>query len=283
MQPRDKLKNSIQRILRTLSESLFGTVKTWHLWWYIYAPTEAINFLAGLASWYFFSIYAAGAKAEEFFSFLAIGLLVNPVFLFAVENPYQFTRALYAGWFSSYGYRLKMRDYYKLAGVTLTEYMASRFIESFLFLLVRFAAYLSVLTLVFGVVKMNVNLLDTAAVLTLGFAATLPLGLLLASTYALYYNMPQVVMNPFIWAVELTASIVCGIYFPPTILPPPLKTLSWLLPQTYAIDAARQVLLNHAPLTALTRDIQALTLFTLLNIPVLLVYKKALRYIDRHV
>ena len=284
MQLGGRLRRSLGAVARVLREGFFGTVRTWHLWWYVYAPTEAVNFLAGLASWYFFSVYAAGLRAGEVFEYLAVGLLVSPVFMFAVENPYRYTRALYAGWFSSYGYRLKLRDYYRMAGVSLLEYMASRFIESFLFLAVRFAAYAAVLGAVFGIwIPLDARLLDLAAVLALGFLAMLPIGFLLAATYALYYNMPQVVVNPFVWGFSILASIVCGVYFPPGLLPGPLRALSAVIPETYAVEAVRAVLLGGAGLPGVWDRVAVLAAAALLNLPAVAVYRWAVSWIDRRV
>ncbi|MBU4256344.1 MAG: ABC transporter permease, partial [Candidatus Thermoplasmatota archaeon] len=51
-------------------------------------------------------------------------------------------------------------------------------------------------------------------------------------------------IEPIGWGVATISGLVAGVYFPPKYLPAPVQMLSKILPQTYAIDAIRRVLLN---------------------------------------
>ncbi len=272
----------LNSVVRLILNSAYGSVKTWHIWWYVYIPTEALNFLAGLAGWYYFNIYASGGLKTDAFSFLAIGLLVNPLFSLAVGSPYRYIRGLYSGWASSYGYRISLRDYYKLADLSSIEYIVSNLVEDSMFLLVRFIAYLIVLLFVFKVdFAPSVNYWLLGLTVFLGFLSMLPLGLLVASTYTLYYNLPQVVINPFVWILTLSTSIVCGVYFPPAILPGPLRFISRLIPQTYAMEAIRSILLNGVGLEGISGQLKVLLLSSLLLFPSLIVYVRSMDAIDK--
>jgi hypothetical protein len=57
--------------------------------------------------------------------------------------------------------------------------------------------------------------------------------------------------DPIAWIVGILQGLVTGVYFPITVLPGWLHALALLLPQTYALDAARRLLLNSASTPAL--------------------------------
>lgn len=275
-----RVKRVVEAVFRVLLNSMYGTIRTWHVWWYVYLPTEALNFLFGIFSWYYFTVYVSGGAGGAF-SFLAVGLLVNPVFQLAVEGPHRYTRGLYSGWASSYGYRLSLKDYYKLSGLSETEYIISQFIEDTLFITIRFVAYVTVLSLCFEIPLVWDNLAKTVFVLALGFLSMLPIGFLVASTYVLYYNLPQVVVNPFAWIVSLVSSIVCGVYFPTTVLPGPVQTISRIIPQTYAMHAVRKLMLYGLGLSQTIWELQRLVAFSLLLLPALAIYRRGMQTIDK--
>jgi len=78
--------------------------------------------------------------------------------------------------------------------------------------------------------------------LVLAIVAVLGFGLMAASTFTLInakgFN------NPVSWLIGLLQGLVTGAYFPIDQLPRPLEVLARALPQTYAIDAARRLLLD---------------------------------------
>ena len=49
--------------------------------------------------------------------------------------------------------------------------------------------------------------------------------------------------DPVISIYTITAALVSGVYFPPKILPGPLRALSYLVPDTYVIATIRHLLL----------------------------------------
>ena len=59
--------------------------------------------------------------------------------------------------------------------------------------------------------------------------------------------------DPISWIVGILQGLVTGVYFPITLLPGWLHALAMLLPQTYALDAARRLLLPATQAQALLR------------------------------
>ena len=78
--------------------------------------------------------------------------------------------------------------------------------------------------------------------LVLAIVAVLGFGLMSASTFMLINA--KGFSNPVSWLIGLLQGLVTGAYFPIDQLPRPLEVLARALPQTYAIDAARRLLLD---------------------------------------
>jgi ABC-type uncharacterized transport system permease subunit len=81
-------------------------------------------------------------------------------------------------------------------------------------------------------------------VLVLAAIGVLGYGLISASMFMLINAKGW--SDPVGWAVGLLASLATGVYFPITLLPAPLQTAAQALPHTYAIDAARRLVLPLA-------------------------------------
>jgi ABC-type multidrug transport system permease subunit len=79
--------------------------------------------------------------------------------------------------------------------------------------------------------------------MVLAATAVLGLGLISASLFSLINAKGQ--DEPISWTVHLVQGVVCGLYFPFTVLPKGFQIVGLLLPHTYAIDTARRVLIAH--------------------------------------
>lgn len=79
-------------------------------------------------------------------------------------------------------------------------------------------------------------------VLFLGAIGVFGLGMISASTFSLLNAKGR--NEPVTWAVHLLQGLACGLYFPFQMLPWGLQALGLLLPHTYAIDAARRLMIE---------------------------------------
>lgn len=90
------------------------------------------------------------------------------------------------------------------------------------------------------------NLPLVLGILVLGIFSVTGLGLLGASTFSLLNAKSGGAQNPIDWLVGFGVALLSGVYFPATALPHWLQRLSWWLPQTHAIRAARLALNGSA-------------------------------------
>jgi len=116
----------------------------------------------------------------------------------------------------------------------------------------------------------------------LGMAAVIGIGLIAASTFTLL-NAKQW-SNPVTWFVNFLVGLVSGVYFPLDVLPEWARTIGYLLPQTYAYDAARIALLSGASITnpLIVKDLSELILFSFVTIPAgVFFFKRSLRKAEK--
>lgn len=70
------------------------------------------------------------------------------------------------------------------------------------------------------------------------------IGLISASMFLLANAKGEV--EPIGWGVSTLSALVAGVYFPPEYLPPAIRIISRAMPQTYALEAIREIMLNGA-------------------------------------
>lgn len=135
------------------------------------------------------------------------------------------------------------------------------------------------LGLLFGMhLGMPTSLYLVLLVFILGVVSVLGFGLISASMFMLINAKGW--NDPVKWIVSTLQGLVCGIYYPITILPNWLQKIGLCLPQTYAIDAVRRLFLRISPstitlspqewfsfTTPLGADILILCLFLLFLLP----------------
>ena len=134
----------------------------------------------------------------------------------------------------------------------------------------RVLVYLALGTLFLGVNLGRGNVLAALLILALTLVTFSGLGIIAAS-----FIMVLKRGDPVTWVFSSLSSLLGGVYYPVTILPGWLQRLSHLLPITYSLRAMRLALLRGYPLSALAPDILALTLFSLILLPLSLL---AFRY-----
>lgn len=114
-------------------------------------------------------------------------------------------------------------------------------------------------------------------IVVLGFAATLSVGILGASIKVLSKRS-----DPLLQLYTIAASVLSGAFFPVEILPSWLRSLSWLIPHTYVMQALRRVLMPQGdvlPGPTGGQAILALVIFSLVMYPIALwVFGRSLDY-----
>ena len=88
--------------------------------------------------------------------------------------------------------------------------------------------------------------------------------------------------SPLARFLSLITSLIRGVYYPISALPPWLRIGSYLLPTTYSLDGLRRLMLLEASPLAVWADLLALSCFTAILLPVgLLSFRFAMRWARR--
>jgi ABC-2 type transport system permease protein len=86
--------------------------------------------------------------------------------------------------------------------------------------------------------------------------------------------------DPINWFVGAITYVFSGVFFPISILPPWLQIISYVIPLTYALEAMRGAMLVGRTLSELGLPLLALTLFTVLLLPLsILALRRAINYL----
>jgi ABC-2 type transport system permease protein len=118
------------------------------------------------------------------------------------------------------------------------------------------------------------NAFSAAVVVLLAILANAGLGLINAS-----FVLVTKQSSPLARLLGLLTNLLAGLYFPIEVLPSWLRSLSRLLPATYAFDALRRAMLQSASLADLRTNLLALTGFTVVLLPIgLLTFRYAVRW-----
>lgn len=130
------------------------------------------------------------------------------------------------------------------------------------------SALLSLLLyVVFGALLFNFSLAHTnlgsaAVILALTLLAHLPLGIFSASFLLIFKRG-----DPVTSLVGSLSALLAGVFFPLTVLPDWLQTVSFFLPFTHALEGLRQAVLNGRTLLELSTQVGVLSLFAAVLLP----------------
>jgi ABC-2 type transport system permease protein len=216
--------------------------------WLSFRVSTAMDVLAMVAraSVFFFVGGALGASSRDawgtnYAAFLTVGLVFSAMLEGSLSGPYQSLANQY--WFS------------RLESILLSPCPVSLVVLADVgWAQVRALLNALILVLVgwgFGA-RISVGGPEAAlalVALVLGALGTLGFGLMSGAMFMLLNAKGW--NDPVAWLVGILQGLVAGAYFPVTLLPGPLHAVALLLPQTYAIDAARRLLLPGASLPPL--------------------------------
>src|SRR6185369_8698173 len=114
----------------------------------------------------------------------------------------------------------------------------------------------------FGLNLNQANPQAVAAAVFLTLTTFMGLGIL-AAAFILWFKKG----NPVTWLIASAGELFGGVYFPTTILPEWMKSVSKWVPMTHALSALRQSLLADAPVELIKNDLIFLAVFSLLIWP----------------
>lgn len=145
---------------------------------------------------------------------------------------------------------------------SLPVILAGSAIYPFVVTTLRIAIYLIWGATLFAFPLRAANWAGVLAMLVASVVAFSGLGILSAS-YLLLFKRG----NPGKWFLLGVSSVVGGMLFPVSVLPPWLQTIAWLNPVTYALEGTRAALLGGAAFSELWKPIAGLGLFALVLLP----------------
>ncbi|MBU3902247.1 MAG: ABC transporter permease [Candidatus Thermoplasmatota archaeon] len=191
-----------------------------------------------IAIFYFMSLFVGSVQSDyyngPFFTFVLIGLAVNQ-YMQTTLNVYLNT--MHSIYWSN---RLEI---VLTSPMRLKTFFSSVMTWTYLYATMNVVFYFIIGIFVFGAeFTFPATAWIVIPILILLIISLSGIGLISASMFMLVNAKGDI--EPIGWGVATISGLVAGVYFPPKYLPVPVQLLSKILPQTYAIDAIRRVLLN---------------------------------------
>lgn len=236
--------------------------------WLQFRVSSVMDILSMMAqaSVFFFVGRAIGGTnwSGSYAGFLAVGMIVNTLLQVGLAGPYDsLSRSYWEARLESF--LLSPCPMTLQIGIDIV-WMYVNALTSGLFLAMIGAAFGARLSASLS------EILMATAVILLATIAVLGIGFMSASMFMLINAKGS--NDPISWVVGTLQGLVAGAHFPPSELPAPLFALARFLPQTYAIDAVRRLILadDRAPLfpvgtlSPLVSDIVILFISTLITV-----------------
>jgi ABC-2 type transport system permease protein len=108
----------------------------------------------------------------------------------------------------------------------------------------------------------RINVVSALVVFLLSVMAFSSVGIL-SATFTLVLKRG----DPLLWFFGGLSWLLGGVFYPLDVLPPPLRAAAQALPITHALSAMRMAVLEGASLAALLPQLQALSLFAVIGLP----------------
>jgi ABC-2 type transport system permease protein len=269
---------------RTFLWGVWANFKSALIGWSFFLASFVLNIagmVVNICIFYFLATFTGSAMAPylvkyggNYAAYIVLGIAFN-AYLGASMNSF----------YNSYcnGYWSCAFELYATSPVGIKAYMAGSILFDY------FVSTISVLLyIVFGVAVFHIGIgsgadFSVAALsILLGMVAVGGMGLVAASTFTLLNSKQW--GNPVTWLVNFLTGLVSGVYFPLEVLPQWGRAIGYLLPQTYAYDAARMALLSGASIMnpLVVGDFTRLVLFAFVTVPIgIYLFKRSLRKAER--
>lgn len=217
---------------------------------------QQVSFVAPLAL-YFFVARLIGDSSQvggDYFTFVVIGMVVNRMLQSTL------------GGFGADLQRAQNRGSLEAWLVEPVPWIALPFAMSLWSIVIGVVSgtIIFAISLLMGARYDLGGLLEVVPLLALGLVASSATGILIAGQTLVAKRA-----SPVLQIYTLAASILGGLLFPVTLLPGWLRALSWLIPHTYVINAARMALMPEAVAGAVEvpTALAALAIFSVVVMP----------------
>lgn len=133
---------------------------------------------------------------------------------------------------------------------------------SFMFTTIEVFIYIIAGVVVFGMDISRANIPAALLIMVLTILSFAPFGIISASFIMVFKRG-----DPIAFFFGAVSSLLGGVYFPVTVLPPILQSLSYIFPITYSLNAMRHALLNGYSISELSADLTGLAVFSAIMLP----------------
>lgn len=207
---------------------------------------------------------------DNYVSFVVLGMCVHYISFTNLGDPFRRVARLYWG---------GTMDLYLLSPLSYFTPLMGIMFRSVIDDYPRVVLSLLFGSLLFGATFTGTYILQAILLLVLTLMATFGLGLISASSFYLLNFKQENEPVRFIFQ-EIIVALTAGYYYPLTVLPYPLQLLGSFIPHTYALDAARRLIIPGGDLFArvlplqqaidippVTLDFLVLILMTVVTVP----------------
>lgn len=187
-----------------------------------------------IAIFYFISIFVGNVPGSgNYFTFVLIGLAVNHYMQTTLSTYLRTVHTIYwSNWL----------ELLLTSPTRIKTFFASVMAWNYLIATMNVSLYFLIGIFVFGAsFVFSFSSWIVIPILILLIISLSGLGLISASMFMLANVKGEI--EPIGWAIATISGLVAGVYFPPEYLPEGIQVVSRFLPQTYAINAIRDILL----------------------------------------
>ena len=245
-------------------------VRNWFAGWMFFLPNLVLNLVTTLASAAVFYLMGQfvgrGVEAHveqyglEYGSYIITGVMFSMLMQTTLRSYHEASLDGY--------WKLEFDIYLQYPG-GLSAYLLGGVLSKYIIAVVTTIVYFAVGAWIFGVPVAVKNLPALLLVMVLAIVSLTGLGLAGASTFSLL-NFKARGSNPVELLFSFLASILAGIYFPPTVLPGWLQSVAEWLPHTHALRSLRLILSGKASLfeSTVAGDLAYLFNFAAVTLPI---------------
>lgn len=193
------------------------------------------------------------AYGGDYFSFVLIGIAFSG---YLSTSLHSFSSAIREG------QMLGTLEAMLVTPTSITSIMVFSSLWSFIFTTFEVFIYLIFGVAAFGMEIGNANIPAALIVMCLTILSFVPFGIVSAGFILLFKKG-----DPIAFFFGTVSSLLGGVYFPITVLPPILQNISFIFPITYSLNAMRHSLLNGYSISELSPDLLSLALFSAIMMP----------------
>lgn len=194
------------------------------------------------------------AYGGDYFSFVLIGIAFSG---YLSTSLHSFSSSIREG------QMLGTLEAMLVAPTSISSIMVYSSLWSFIFTTLEVFIYLAAGVGLFGMDISRANIPAALLIMVLTILSFVPFGIISAGFIMLFKKG-----DPIAFFFGTVSTLLGGVYFPVTVLPPILQSLSFVFPITYSLNAMRHALLNGYSVPELSGDLIGLSVFSAVMLPV---------------